>query len=170
MSRMLKRPAYATQNNKGMLQHEQFQIAYATNDIARAKEQFSKRFGISNYQQLGGQMPAGGDIQVELAWVGNTMYELVSASGPGSEVFNRHMPEQGFSLHLHHLGFLIETESEWQALQSTAAEQGLQKLSENNNEGFMRHCFYELEGCGHFLEYIFPEPAGLAFLQQVPAN
>lgn len=168
--RQLSRPINSFTAGKGLLRNENFQIAYATNDMDRAKAVMKERYGITQYQQMAGQMPTGGHIHVELAWVGATMYELVTAEGPGSEIFMSRLPDQEFVMQLHHLGFLIENEDEWQLLHQSAEAQGLEILSQNNNEGFMRHCFYEAPELGHYLEFVFPEPAGLAFLQQVPAN
>lgn len=169
-SNAMQRPTANRNPTAGLLRAEQFQIAYATNDIERAKQLFAERFGIRAYRQLKGQMVTGGQIHIELAWVGSTMYELVTASGPGSETFMRDIPSAGFTLRHHHLGFLISSDAEWNGMLASVERNGWRILSKNNNVGFMQTCIVEIPELGHCLEYLFPEPAGLEFLENVPAN
>ncbi len=159
--------------DRGLLANDHFQIAFATNDIDQAKTLLSERYNISEYQQLKGTMPAGGNIHVELAWAGNMMYELVMASGPGSEIFMSRLPSnpnQGFVLQHHHLGFLIYSEQHWLALHELVNQKSYNLLSENNNEGFMRHCFVDAPELGYYLEFIYPEQAGFDFFENIPRN
>lgn len=166
----MKRPATHFDPACGALRTEHFQVAYATNDIERAMQIFRERFGIREFRQLKGQLHAGGQIHIELAWVGSTMYELVTASGPGSETFMMHIPSEGFTIRHHHLGFLIHSDDEWNALLATIERNGWRLLSQNNNAGFMKNCIVEIPELGHCFEYLFPEAAGLAFFESVPAN
>ncbi len=166
----MKRPHSTFDAGAGALRAEHFQVAYATTDIERAKQVFAQRFGIREFRPMQGQMSTGGHIHIELAWVGSTMYELVTASGPGSEVFMAQLPREGFALRHHHLGFLIHSDAEWQALLATVERNGWRVLSQNNNAGFMQTCMVEIPELGHCFEYLFPEPAGLAFLEAVPVN
>jgi hypothetical protein len=164
------RPGSIYNPGSGLLRTEQFQIAYATNDIARARELFRERYGIRAFRTLEGPLPAGGHIHVELAWVGNTMYELLTASGPGSALFVSHLPAGEFAIRHHHLGFLINDEQQWQALLGEIESKGWNMPSKSSHPGFMQSCFVEAPELGHYLEYLFPEPAGIAFFENVPAN
>ena len=170
MHEFLRRPRATFSAGCGLLRNDHFQIAYATNDIDRACEMFSDRFGIKEFRRLEGQMPAGGQIRVELAWVGGTMYELLTASGPGSEIYVSRLPTATFAIKHHHLGFLVHDEAQWDALPADAARIGKTLLAKNNNAGFLRSCFIDVPELGHYLEYIFPEAAGIAFFEQVPGN
>ena len=154
----------------GPLRAEHFQVAYATNDIERAMAIFRDRFGIGEFRQLKGRMLKGGDIHIELAWVGGTMYELLTASGPGAETFMMNIPEDTFTIRHHHLGFLIHDDAEWNALLADIERNGWRILSQNDNTGFMRTLIVEIPELGHCLEYLYPEPAGLAFFENVPGN
>jgi hypothetical protein len=40
----------------------------------------------------------------------------------------------------------------------------------SDNPGFMQSCFVDAPELGHYLEYIFPSPAGAEFLSSVPGN
>jgi hypothetical protein len=166
----MKRPDSGFDSGAGLLRAEQFQIAYATNDMERACGYFQERYGIKSFRRLAGPMPTGGHIHVELAWVGSTMYELISATGPGSELFNRQLPATEFAIRHHHLGFLIHSEAEWLALQDEVQRKGWNMLSKSRTAGFMQSCFVEAPALGHLLEYLFPEPAGLAFFENVPGS
>lgn len=166
----MKRPNATYNPADGLLRTEQFQIAYATNDIDRARAIFQQRYGIKAFRRLEGTLPAGGHIQVELAWVGNTMYELLTASGAGAELYIGKLPTDEFSIRHHHLGFLIHSEVEWNALFAEIARKGWTLLSKSSNAGFMQSCFVEVPDLEHYFEYLFPEPAGIAFFENVPSN
>ncbi len=166
----MKRPHATYDCADGLLRAEQFQIAYATNDIERARTIFQERYGIKRFQRLEGPLHAGGHIHVELAWVGNTMYELLTASGPGSELYTVRLPADDFAIRHHHLGFLISSEDQWEALLANVERNRWSLLSKSNNPGFMQSCFVDVPELGHYLEYLYPEPAGLAFFENVPGN
>lgn len=166
----MKRPECRFDPGLGLLRAKQFQIAYATNDIERACACFRDQYGIGSFQSLAGPLANGGRIHVELAWVGDTMYELVSASGPGSELFNERLPTDVFAIRHHHLGFLLHAESEWLALMEEIDRRGWRVRWKSHTPGFLRSCMVESEALGHFLEYLFPEPRGLAFFENIPSN
>lgn len=170
MTDALKRPRAAFSPAKGLLRTEHFQMAYATSDIDRACAIFKDRYGIREFRRLEGQLPAGGNIRVELAWVGTIMYELITASGPGSDLYVGRLPADGFSIRHHHLGFLIHDEAEWDALMQAIENGNWTMPSKSSSPGFMQSCFVDVPELGHYFEYLFPEPAGLAFFESVPGN
>jgi hypothetical protein len=169
MTDFVTRPASAFDPGKGLLRAEPFQIAYATNDIDRACDTFSSRYGIAEFRRLEGPRPSGGYIRVELAWVGPVMYELLTASGPGSEFFMAGLPDD-FAIRHHHLGFLVRDEAGWTALEGEAERAGRPLQSVSHNAGFMRSGFVHAPELGHYLEYILPEAAGIDFFNGVPGN
>jgi hypothetical protein len=170
MQDFVRRPRGNFRPGAGLLRSDHFQVAYSTNDIDRALDIFADRHGIREFRRLEGALPAGGHIRVELAWVAGTMYELLTADGPGSALYVGHLPSDGFALRHHHLGFLIHHQDQWDALHVTAAEKGWSVPSVSRNPGFMQSCFVDAPELGHYLEYIFPEPAGIAFFESVPGS
>jgi len=166
----MKRPISSFNPADGLLRADHFQVAYATNDIERAKQVFADRFGIREFRQLKGKMPVGGQIHIELAWHGGTMYELVTSSGPGAETFMRYIKGDEFTIRHHHLGFMIHNDNEWNGMLAGVEKNGWQILSKNDNAGFMKTCIVEIPELGHCFEYLFPEAAGLAFFESVPTN
>lgn len=168
---MIQRPMPTQQTASALLRHDYFQIAYVTNDIAQARDVLSGRYGISAFQCLEGTRPNGGHIHVELAWVGGVMIELLTASGPGSAMFNDRLPPDGsFAIRHHHLGYFIYDDAQWDALHKEATRLGVKITPGNVNTGFLKSCFVEAPELGHYLEYIYPEAGGIEFFQNVPAN
>lgn len=170
MRAKLKRPAMAVRPGKSLLKAEHFEVAYATTDIERAKAIFADRFGITQFAPLGGSLPEGGEIQILLGWAGGVMYELLTASGPGSAVYVEKLPTDRFAIQHHHLGHLIHDAEEWAALEAEVARKGWVVRVNQTIEGFMRQMFVEVPELGHLLEYLWPEPAGVAFFDAVPGN
>jgi extradiol dioxygenase family protein len=166
----MKRPIATFDPASGLLRTEHFQMAYATNDIERARALFQQRFGIKEFRRLEGPLPAGGYIRVELAWVGSIMYELLTAEGPGSNLYAEKLPTEEFAIRHHHLGFLIHDEVEWNELMNQIARNNWRMPYKSKNPGFLQSCFVEVPELGHYFEYLFPEPAGLEFFENVPGN
>ncbi len=152
----------------GLLRRDQFQIAYATNDIDRALAVFGDLHGVHKFRRLEGQLLDGGHIRVELAWIGATMIELLTAHGPGSEIYMDRLPTDQFAIRHHHLGYLIYDKPAWDGLEAEAARLGRPLLAYRHNPGFLRSCFIDAPELGHYLEYILPERDGLEFFENVP--
>lgn len=164
------RPALHADLSRGLLSAEHFQVAYATSDIEQAQALFGDRFGMEHWTQLEGQLPAGGEIRVELAWVGTVMYELMWSRGPGSAIYMDRLPDKpGFHLKHHHLGYLVD-EAGWDALIQTVEREGHAMPHVSHNTGFMKSCFVDAPELGHYLEYICPAEAGSAFFKAVARN
>jgi len=106
--------------------------------VKRARTLFQQRYGIKAFQRLEGPLAAGGYIHVELAWVGNTMYELLTASGPGSELFIAKLPTSEFAILHHHLGFLAHDKEEWNALLAEIEHKDWKLLSTSHAAGIMQ--------------------------------
>jgi hypothetical protein len=166
----LTRPTMTVRPGESLLKAEHFEIAYATNDLDRARAIFADRFGITQFAPLGGALPEGGEIQILLGWAGGVMYELLTACGPGSAVYIETLPTDRFAIRHHHLGFLIHDADEWAALDDEIARRDWTVRVRTNIDGFMRQIFVEAPEFGHLLEYLWPEPAGVAFFDSVPSN
>jgi hypothetical protein len=167
----LERPMAPASPPSGILAAEHFQMAYATNDIDRAKQLFADRYGITRWTKLAGNLDQGGRIHVELAWVGPLMYELMFAEGPGSETYRAVLTgEPQFQLRHHHLGYMIHDQGSWDQLMALVAREGWSMPLNRSNPGFLTSCMVHAPEPGHFLEYIFPEPAGLDFFNMVERN
>lgn len=170
MSEIIKRQSRFPALSAGLLSGDHFQLAYATTNIERSIAEFSDSLGITEFRRLEGPLDAGGHIHVELAWVGDIMFELLTASGPGSEIYMGQLPSQGFAIRQHHLGYLLYEQQQWDALEAAAARADRPLLADRDNPGFLRSCFVDAPELGHYLEYILPAPAGREFFENVPRN
>jgi hypothetical protein len=170
MSYRLSRLATAFDPGAGLLRAEHFEMAYATTDIARAMAFFGDRLGIKKFRALEGELPAGGHIHIELAWVGTLMYELIEASGPGSELFMHGLPKDGgYHMRPHHLGYLLHDKAQWDGVLAQAAQNGWAVPHQSTNP-LLDFCFVDVPELGHYLEYLLPSQMGLDFFDNVPRN
>jgi len=116
MARKPARPGHS------MLGREHSHSAWVTNDLDRAMEIFSSRYGIAQFSFIEGDMPSGGHIRVAFAWAGGQVLEIICADGPGAEFYNTMLPEGEFAIRFHHLGFLVPDAAGWQALEADIEE------------------------------------------------
>jgi len=170
MPQVLTREPSDGETASGLLRAEHFQMAYVTNDLDRACALFGQQLGIRAWASLGGPMPDGGEIQARFAWVGTLMYEIICASGPGSEIFMDRLPKTGgFALKHHHLGFLIQNQRQWDGVLANAAQHGWAVPHKGVNP-LVEVCFVDVPDLGHYLEYLYATPAGLTFFASVPRS
>lgn len=170
MTARVRRPPPTAGAGRGLLRHDNFQMAYATNDLERARQVFADRYGIGHFQGTDGQLAGGAYVRVELAWVGSMMYELIYAHGPGTEFITDMFTPGQFTLRHHHNGFFIYDEDAWQALEQEAEQSGWRVLQKATLDGFLRVFYVEAPELGHYLEFIFPEAAAVAFFENVPRS
>jgi hypothetical protein len=170
MAGLVNRPPIELAHRHGLLRKDHFQVSYVTNDIERAKNTFAERYGISKFASLGGPMPDGGSIAVAFAWVGGTLYEIIQASGPKTEFYNRDLPTDRFAIRFHHLGFLVHDQAAWRQLEREIKEGKWTVAYTSLNSGFMDAYYVEAPELGHYLEFIYPQQAGVAFFESVPAS
>jgi hypothetical protein len=170
MEYVLARSAPTVDPAQGLLLAEHFQMAYATTDIDRACQLFSAQLGIRKFSRMEGPLKAGGHIRTELAWVGSIMYELICASGPGSELYmDRLPPGGGFALKHHHLGFLLRNRQQWDVMMARAQQLGW-PIPYYNDNPLVEVCFVDATDLGHYLEYFLPKQAGVDFFNSVPRH
>lgn len=170
MTLTLSRPAPLPGPGAGLMRSEVFQIAYATNDMDRACAIFAEQFGVKAFRRLEGALPEGGHVRMEIGWASGMMYELVCASGAGGDVFRTHLPEEGFAIRLHHLGYFLPSAEAWEAVLKEIKASGRVIARETSIPGFLKAVIVEAPELGHYLEYILPEPGGLEFFQGAPNN
>jgi len=170
MPHKLDRPAADFDSGSGLLLLEHFQMAYVTNDIEKADRLFRDRLGIREFTRLEGDMPGGGYIKADFAWVGTIMYELIDARGPGAEIFFEHLPRTDeFAIKHHHLGYLVQNQAQWDAVQANTKRHDF-KLASHSTNPLVEVCFVDVPELGHYLEYLFATEAGMSFFENVPRS
>jgi len=164
---MIKRPARPSAS--GMLGKEQSHSAWVTNDLDRALEVFTKRYGVREFSFLEGPSPEGGHIKVAFAWAGGQILEIIRANGPGFEFYNEGLPDE-FAIRFHHLGFLVEDEAGWKQLERELRD-GQWPIAYSTLTGNFIDAYYiHAPELGHYLEYVRPLEAGNDFYDAVPVS
>jgi hypothetical protein len=166
----LKRPVPTFDPARGLLASEHFQIAYVTNDVARAAEVFRRRFGVAALRESDAELPNGSAIQVRAVWLGGVLYEITCGTGPGMELWACGRPEDGFVLRHHHFGFLVPDEDAWAKLEAQIAAGGFAVRQRSDHPGFGRIACVEAPELGHYLEYIMPGPDLIARFEATPVG
>lgn len=153
-----------------MLGREHSHSAWVTNDLDRAVEIFSRRYGVSEFRFLEGPMPSGGFIRVAFAWAGGQVLEIICGKGPGTEFYNEMLPDSEFAIRFHHLGFIVHDAPGWQALESDIQEGDWPVAHRTLTGSFIDAYYIKAPELGHYLEYVRPLAAGIDFYASVPAN
>lgn len=153
-----------------LLGREHAHSAWVTNDLDRAVEIFSRRYGISEFSFIGGQMPKGGHIKVAFAWAGGQVLEIICATGEGTEFYNEVLPQHEFAIRFHHLGFIVHDEAGWKALEADLRAGDWPIVHQTLTGTFIDAYYIKAPELGHYLEYVRPLTAGIDFYAAVPAN
>lgn len=154
----------------GLLGKEFAHSGWVTNDMDKAIEIFSRRYGIREHRFIEGPLPTGGNIRVAFAWAGGQILELICASGPGSEFYNEMLPGDAFAIRFHHLGFIVHDQEGWDALEAELAAEEWPIAHKTLSGTFIDAYYVKARELGHYLEYIRPMSAGIEFYASVPAN
>lgn len=170
MSSILKRPAINIAPLGGVFRCEYFQTSYVTNDLTRACEVFSSRYGVGEYHVLEAPAENGSHISVRLAWIGGHLIEVVQASGRGMEFYNARLPADEFAIRHHHMGYLLPDEQAWQDFESEIAGSGWNVVMEGDTEGFLKFKYVEAPELDHYMEFFLLGPGGIEMFESVPAS
>jgi len=165
---MIKREALP--GARGMLCKEHSHSAWVTNDLDRALEIFSRRYGIGDFTFIEGPSPEGGHIRVAFAWAGGQVLEIICASGPGFDFYNDILPVDEFAIRFHHLGFVVHDDAGWRQLEEELAESGWPIVYSTLTHDFIDAYYIEAPELGHYLEYVRPFAAGSRFYDAVPVS
>lgn len=168
MSAMIKRAAQPAAS--GMLCKEHSHSAWVTNDLDRALEIFSSRYGVGEFSFIDSPTPGGGHIKVAFAWAGGQILEIICASGPGFEFYNEMLPDDEFAIRFHHLGFIINDEAGWKQLEKELEEGEWQIALSTLTGDFIDAYYIKAPELGHYLEYVRPFAAGDEFYNAVPVS
>ena len=154
----------------GLLCKEHAHLGYVTNDMDRALAILAERYGITRVSFIEGPMPQGGQIKVAFAWAGGQIYEVIAASGPGTEFYNDSLPKGEFAIRFHHLGFIIHDEAGWQDLERELKADGWPIAYSTLTGNFIDAYYVKAPELGHYVEYVRPFQAGVDFYAAVPEN
>ena len=150
---------------------EFFQVAYVTTDIDQAVEVLGQRYGIQKFGPLDTPLPNGGIMKIRLAWLGPMMIEIIDATKAGMEMYSSVLPEDGFAIRHHHLGYFIKDDAQWDALHKTLKAQDMPVVFGGVAPGDMlRFSYIKAPEMGHYLEYVQLYGPGKELFDSVPRN
>lgn len=171
MTEMIKREA--EQGASGMLCKEHSHSAWVTNDLGRAVEIFTDRYGVGEFSFIEGPGPEGGHIRVAFAWAGGQVLEILHGTGAEFSFYNEILPDNGageFSIRFHHLGFVVHDEAGWSQLEQELKEGEWRVAFSTQTGDFIDAYYIEAPELGHYLEYVRPLEAGRQFYNSVPVS
>lgn len=168
MAEMIQRTAQP--HASGMLCKEHSHSAWVTNDLDRAVEIFTKRYGVGEFTLIEGPGPEGGHIRVAFAWAGGQVLEILCGTGAEFAFYNKLLPGDEFAIRFHHLGFIVRDEAGWNQLEKELQD-GEWRIAFSTLTGDFIDAYYiEAPELGHYLEYVRPHEAGRQFYNSVPVN
>jgi hypothetical protein len=152
-----------------------FQLGYVTNDIEKAIDLYAKQFGAPEWTTFdSGSMNPDNPYpsMIGLAWVGSVQVELIQPKATPAPLYAEAMPKSGFGINIHHLGYILEDEAEWNAANAAVKSQELRVATHLKIDGVIELIYADARPLlGHYLEYVWLQPKGRKFLiDDVPRN
>lgn len=151
-----------------------FQVGYATTDLDRAMAMFGDTFGISEFAQmrdLPAQAPHGGEMVASfaLAYVGDTMIELIQPMGGDDAMLRDYLPDSGFAVRQHHLAYSLPTMADLEATEQALRNKGIDIVIKGKGMDIVDFFYADTRPqLGHYSEYIYLSEKGRDAYEQLP--
>jgi hypothetical protein len=159
----------------GSVYGQVFQTAYITNDMDEAVRVFADRFGVPDFLRSGPRELAPSDIapmrvEIALAFVGESMIEIIQPLGLNDSLYRQVLPESGFALVFHHIAHRLHSDAEWDAMLRSAEARGhpIAMQGEASNTRFLY--IDTRASLGHFIEYLYYMDPANSSLPRIPQN
>ena len=147
-----------------------FQHAYIVRNTEKTIANFRDKYGVLKWQVR--PIPEGAPIRaISLAYVQKVMIELIEPDPNQDSIFRDWIPESETSAKFHHLGYLIDSDTEYRktVAQFEAAKIGV-AFAGSVGDTLDFHFADTVAQLGHYCELVYLKPAGLDFFAQVPQN
>lgn len=148
-----------------------YQLGYVCRDIDRAMATFAERCGVAEFGIMEGPMPHYGRAPVQkiaLAFRGEVMVELIQPQTDVPTIYTHSLPPDDVSARLHHLGYLVEDEEEWERVEAHHVRLGNPRVAGANLD-IIRYSYFDTSAdAGHFTEYFLPTEEMTAFWNALP--
>lgn len=160
---------------KNMLYQPVFQIAYVTTDLEEAIRLFDVRQGVCAFMRRDGvRFPARSKremvLDLALAWVGPTMIELIAPRGGDDALYRQVLPDSGFALRHHHIGFRLHSDEDWSAMLEQSDARGQSIILEVETPTTRAVYLDTKEELGHYVEYLYYFDEAGSSLPHIPRN
>lgn len=151
-----------------------YETAYVTRDMEAALERMAQREGVHDFLVFAPPATRGAVshlTKVAKAFVGDRMIEILEPNPAIDSIFTAFVPEAAGDLRLHHLGYLVADDANWDWLLARAAAEGLEIAYEGFVPDLIRVVYLDTRaGLGHYSEYIQNYEGGRALLERIPRN
>lgn len=151
-----------------MVFRNHFQMGYVVRNMEKAVENLRDKFGVANWRFL--DMPPEAEVKrLGFAHAHNSMIELIEMN-PGREIFFKPwIPESESAIRLNHLGYMMQSEAEWDTVSRQFEAAGF-TLAVSANLGDVRFQYYDtVEALGHYYEMTYLGPTAKGFFD-APLN
>jgi hypothetical protein len=139
-----------------------FQMGYVVRNMDKAIENLQKKFGVAGWRIL--DIPEGEPVKrLGFSYVQNSMIELVEMR-PGQEIFFKPwIPESETAIRLNHLGYMMNSEEEWDTVSQQFEAAGYQ-IAVAKSLGDVRFQYYDtVADLGHYCEITYLGPTAKNF-------
>ncbi len=147
-----------------------FQLAYVTNDIDRAVETFTSRYGVGAFHIMRDTPDGDGTVHIALGYAGRTNIELIEPGTNGRALYADWIADAtGFVCRFHHVGLLIEDAADWDTMRHSIVQNGSAIVMEGEVPDFAAYLYTDtVAELGHYLEYVRLGAHGQAMFSGVP--
>lgn len=151
-----------------------FQAGYVTLDVERATDLFRRTQGVNDwFLSPTGTLPTRGggmQVRVALAWMGDTMIEIIGCEGGDDGIYRQILPRDEFAVRLHHIAFRLRDEAEWQAMLEGGRRHGYD-LALSVETASTRAAYLDTRAAlGHYVEYLYYFDEARSSLPHIPQN
>ncbi len=154
-----------------VLPRDFFQFGYVIRDLDGAMRTMRDKFGVTKWKVS--QLPETAPGRtLAFAYVDGAMIELVDLRPGQDTIYHAWIPESNEGLRLHHLGYMIDEEADWNARIAQFEGAGFAPALVGGIPGRMQWYYSDtVATLGHYTELIrFTSEAGKAYWADVPYN
>jgi hypothetical protein len=141
----------------------------------RALSSFRDEFGVHSFFRSGQRtvpLETGGrmTLEIALAWLGNTMVEVIQPIADDVAVYADWLPKQGFATRFHHIGIRLHSMDEWnENLQEIQRQR--HKIVFNLTASYTEAVYIDtVAALGHYVEYLYYIEPAKSSLPRIPQN
>lgn len=152
-----------------------WQAAYVVSDTDAAIASLDARLGIGKFLRSGVVSLAPADapalqIELALAFVGDTQIELIRPAGGADAVYRTHLPERPGELRFHHHAYRLMDEAGWASMRADVDRLGYRVVMQGEASN-TRYLYIDATAeLGHFIEYLFYIDPPNSSLPRIPQN
>ncbi len=105
------------------------------------------------------------------AYAHDMMIELADIKPGQVPIYNDWIPEDESAIRLHHLGYMVENQAEWQTVTRRLERLGIPPAIDAEMGDLLTYRYFDTTLLlGHYCEFVMMKPGGESFWDSVPRN